>query len=160
MIELKTPNEIATMREAGKVVAAVHSGMRAQATVGMTLKGLDGNAHDIIRSHGASSSFLGYLPHFASTPYPGVINASVNDTMLHGLPTKYRLRDGDLLSIDCGAHIDGLHADAAISFIVGVSNYGAGTSAVDGIEETVDTTGVVVRTEPNLLCDAPGGRKR
>lgn len=119
MIELKTANEIATMREAGKVVAAVHTGVRAEAAVGVTLKALDDLAHDIIRSHGAGSSFLGYHPHFAPTPYPGVINASVNDAMLHGIPTKYRLRDGDLLSIDCGAYIDGWHADAAISFVVG-----------------------------------------
>lgn len=119
MIELKTPNEIASMRAAGRVVAAVHAGVRAQAAIGVTLKALDDVAHDIIRSHDAQSSFLGYHPHFAQTPYPGVINASVNDTMLHGLPTKYRLRDGDLLSIDCGAHVDGLHADAAISFVVG-----------------------------------------
>ncbi|TDE15013.1 type I methionyl aminopeptidase [Jiangella asiatica] len=119
MIELKTPAEIAAMREAGRVVAAVHAEVRAHAAVGITLHELDEVARKVIDGAGAGSSFLGYHPRFGAMPYPGVICTSVNDVMLHGLPTPYRLRDGDLVSIDCGAHVDGWHADAAISFVVG-----------------------------------------
>lgn len=121
MIELKTASEIEAMRESGKVVAAVHAAVRARATAGVSLQELDEVARKVMADAGAGSSFLGYHPHFAPTPYPGVICTSVNDVMLHGLPTSYRLRDGDLLSVDCGAHIDGWHADAATSFVVGTA---------------------------------------
>jgi methionyl aminopeptidase len=119
MVELKTPGEIDAMAEAGRVVADVHATVRAQAAVGVSLKELDDIAHGVIREAEATSSFLGYQPGFASYPYPGVLNTSVNDVMLHGLPTAYRLRDGDVLGVDCGAHIDGWHADAAVTFVVG-----------------------------------------
>ena len=68
---------------------------------------------------GASSPFLGYRPGFAQKPFPAVICTSVNDAVLHGIPDGYRLRDGDLLSIDFGAVLDGWAADAATSFTVG-----------------------------------------
>jgi methionyl aminopeptidase len=119
VIELKTRGEIDAMREAGRVVAAVHTEVKSYAAVGVSLLELDELASKVIDSAGAGSSFLGYHPSFGSTPYPGVICTSVNGTMLHGLPTKYRLREGDVLSVDCGAHIDGWHADAAVSFVVG-----------------------------------------
>jgi methionyl aminopeptidase len=119
VIELKTAGEIEAMRRAGRVVAAVHAEVRTQAAVGVSLYELDEVARKILDDAGAGSSFLGYQPHFAPTPYPGVLCTSVNDVMLHGLPTDHRLRDGDLLSVDFGAHIDGWHADAAISFVVG-----------------------------------------
>lgn len=68
---------------------------------------------------GATSPFLGYRPTFAPTPFPAVICASVNDAIVHGIPTGYRLRDGDLVSIDCGAQRGGWAGDSAISFVVG-----------------------------------------
>jgi hypothetical protein len=110
VIELKTASEIEAMRAAGRVVAAVHAEVRTQATVDVSLRELNEVAREVMDDAGAGSSFLGYHPHFAPTPYPGVICTSVNEVMLHGLPTSYRLRDGDLLSVDCGAHIDGWHA--------------------------------------------------
>ncbi|NEE02512.1 type I methionyl aminopeptidase [Phytoactinopolyspora halotolerans] len=119
MVELKTPGEIDAIAASGRVVAAVHAAVRAHAAVGVSLLELDDVARDVMESAGAASSFLGYRPGFASTPYPAVLNTSVNDVMLHGIPTGYRLRDGDLLGVDFGAHIDGWHADAAVSFIVG-----------------------------------------
>ncbi|GAA2399382.1 type I methionyl aminopeptidase [Actinomadura vinacea] len=119
MIELKTAGEIDAMREAGRVVAAVHAQVRERAAVGVSLLELDRLAREVIADAGAGSSFLGYHPSFGATPYPGVICTSVNGVMLHGLPTAYRLREGDLLSVDCGAHIEGWHADAAVSFVVG-----------------------------------------
>ncbi|MFC5749944.1 type I methionyl aminopeptidase [Actinomadura rugatobispora] len=119
MIELKTPGEIDAMREAGRVVAAIHDQTRARAAAGVSLLELDELAREIIAEAGAGASFLGYHPSFGATPYPGVICTSVNGVMLHGLPTSYRLREGDLLSVDCGAYIDGWHADGAVSFVVG-----------------------------------------
>ncbi|MEU4512145.1 type I methionyl aminopeptidase [Nonomuraea wenchangensis] len=119
MIELKSAGEIDAMREAGRVVAAVHAAVRDQAAVGVTLRRLDEVARTVIEEAGAGASFLGYHPSFGATPYPGVICTSVNGTMLHGLPTTYRLRDGDLISVDCGAIMDGWHADGTVSFTVG-----------------------------------------
>ncbi|NBE96071.1 type I methionyl aminopeptidase [Nonomuraea sp. KC401] len=119
MIELKSAGEIAAMREAGKVVAAVHAAVRERAGIGVTLKQLDEVARTVIEEARAGASFLGYHPSFGAMPYPGVICTSVNGVMLHGLPTPYRLRDGDLISIDCGAYVDGWHADGTVSFTVG-----------------------------------------
>lgn len=118
MVELKTPGEIDAMAAAGAVVARALSAVKTEATVGTRLDRLDQVAHRVLNDAGATSPFLGYHPSFAGSPFPGVVCLSVNDAVLHGLPTKYRLRDGDLLSVDCGATIDGWTGDAAISFCV------------------------------------------
>jgi len=120
MVEIKTDQALDAMREAGRVVARALAASREAAAVGVTLKDLDEAAHAAIRDAGASSPFLNYHPSFAPTPFPAVICASVNDTIVHGIPGSYRLRDGDLVSIDCGATLDGWTGDAAVSFIVGI----------------------------------------
>lgn len=119
MIELKTEGELAVLREAGRVVARVLQGVRAEARVGTSLRELDQLAADLLSAAGAKSSFLHYHPGSAPTPYPAVLCTSVNDAVVHGIPTGYRLADGDLLSVDFGAVVDGWHGDAAISFVVG-----------------------------------------
>jgi methionyl aminopeptidase len=119
MVELKTSGEIEAMAAAGEVVARALTAVRANVAVGVSLRDLDQLAREILRVAGASSPFLGYQPSFASVPYPGVVCLSVNDAVLHGTPTAYRLRAGDLLSVDCGATLDGWTGDAAISFCVG-----------------------------------------
>jgi methionyl aminopeptidase len=119
VIELKTAGEIDAMREAGRVVAAVQAAVREQVGVGVSLRRLDEVARAVIEDAGAGASFLGYHPSFGATPYPGVICTSVNGVMLHGLPTSYRLRDGDLLSVDCATYVDGWHADGTVSLTVG-----------------------------------------
>jgi methionyl aminopeptidase len=119
MIELKSAAELDAMREAGRVVAAALAAVRARSEIGISLVELDEVARAVIDEAGAKSSFLHYQPHFAPSPFPGVICASVNDVVVHGIPDGYRLRDGDLVSIDCGAHVDGWHGDSAISFTVG-----------------------------------------
>jgi methionyl aminopeptidase len=121
MIELKTPGEIDAMRAAGAVVAAALAATTAAARPGVRLAELDRIARDVIAAAGATSPFLGYQPGFAPSPFPGVICTSVNDAVLHGIPDGYRLRDGDLLSIDCGAVLDGWAADAATSIGVGTT---------------------------------------
>jgi methionyl aminopeptidase len=119
VVELKSPAEIEAMRAAGRVVAAVLAAVRAKAAVGVRLSDLDQLARSVLAAAGASSPFLDYQPSFAHTPYPAVICTSVNDAVLHGIPTAYRLRDGDLLSVDCGATLGGWTGDAAISLTVG-----------------------------------------
>jgi methionyl aminopeptidase len=119
MVELKTAGEIEAMAAAGAVVARALAATRDAADVGVRLVDLDQVARDVLRAAGAASPFLGYQPSFAQTPYPGVVCLSVNDAVLHGIPTRYRLREGDLLSVDCGATLDGWTGDAAISFCIG-----------------------------------------
>ena len=119
MVEIKNQASLDAMREAGRVVARALAASRDAAAPGVTLLDLDEAAHAVIREAGASSPFLNYHPSFAPSPFPAVICASVNDTIVHGIPDGYRLRDGDLVSIDCGATLDGWTGDAAISFIVG-----------------------------------------
>jgi methionyl aminopeptidase len=119
MVEIKNDDALDAMREAGRVVAGCLAAARETAAVGVRLTELDKAAHDVIRQAGATSPFLNYHPSFAPTPFPAVICASVNDTIVHGIPDDYVLKDGDLVSIDCGATLDGWTGDAATSFIVG-----------------------------------------
>jgi methionyl aminopeptidase len=119
MPELKTESEIALMREAGQIVAAALEAARRRAAIGVSLRELDDLAASVIAARGAQPLFLNYHPRWAPTPFPGVICASVNDVVVHGIPSDARLADGDLVSIDCGARFDGWCGDAAISFIVG-----------------------------------------
>ncbi|HEU5473226.1 MAG TPA: type I methionyl aminopeptidase [Actinophytocola sp.] len=119
MVELKNDAELAVMREAGRVVATALAAVREHAAPGVSLLELDAVAAEMISRAGATSSFLNYHPHFAPTPFPGVICTSVNDVIVHGIPDDYRLRTGDLVSIDCGACLDGFHGDSAISFTIG-----------------------------------------
>ncbi|MEV5985202.1 type I methionyl aminopeptidase [Streptomyces sp. NPDC052051] len=119
MVELKTDTSIDAMYTAGQVVAQALTTVRKSADVGVSLRELDEVAHQVLRDAGASSPFLGYRPGFAPTPFPAVICASVNDAIVHGIPDGYRLREGDLVSIDCGAQLGGWAGDSAISFVVG-----------------------------------------
>ncbi len=119
MVEFKTPGEIEAIRAAGQIVADVLATVRAEAAAGTRLADLDEVARSVLKQAGATSPFLGYQPSFASVPFPAVICASVNDAALHGIPGRYRLADGDLLSVDCGAVLDGWTGDAATSFTIG-----------------------------------------
>jgi methionyl aminopeptidase len=119
VVELKSPGEIEAMRAAGRVVATALEACRTSAATGVRLSELDEMARAVLADAGATSPFLGYQPSFAHSPFPGVICASVNDAALHGIPGRYELRDGDLLSVDFGATLDGWTGDAAISFPVG-----------------------------------------
>jgi methionyl aminopeptidase len=119
VVELKSAGEIEAMRAAGRVVATALAACQKSAAVGVRLSELDEVARAVLADAGATSPFLGYQPSFAHSPFPGVICASVNDAALHGIPGRYKLRDGDLLSVDFGATLDGWTGDAAISFPVG-----------------------------------------
>ncbi|MFI6290389.1 type I methionyl aminopeptidase [Nonomuraea sp. NPDC050790] len=122
MMELKTPGEIDAMREAGRVVARALEAARQLVAPGVRLAELDEAAKQVIADHKATSAFLNYQPDFAPTPYPKVICTSVNDAIVHGIPDGYRLREGDLLSVDAGAYLDGWAGDAAFSITVGADH--------------------------------------
>ncbi|HBW20905.1 MAG: type I methionyl aminopeptidase [Streptosporangiaceae bacterium] len=119
MVELKSPAEVDRMSAAGRVVAMALTAVREQAKAGVQLDELDQVARSVLDDAGATSPFLGYQPSFAHSPFPAVICTSVNDAALHGIPTSYALQDGDLLSVDCGAVLDGWTGDAAVSFTIG-----------------------------------------
>jgi methionyl aminopeptidase len=122
VVEIKTRGEIDAIRAAGQVVARALTAVRDHATARTRLTELDEVARSVLAAAGASSPFLGYQPSFAPVPFPAVICASLNDAALHGIPGRRRLAQGDLVSIDCGATLDGWVADAAISFTVGPPN--------------------------------------
>ncbi len=113
MITLKSPAEIAKMRQAGRVVAEMLEACEAAARPGITTKDLDKVAREVLSRRKAKSNFLNYHG------YPAVICTSPNDVIVHGIPGTYTLMEGDILSIDCGAIIDGWHGDAARTFPVG-----------------------------------------
>jgi len=114
-VEIKTPEQIALMRKAGLLVGQTLELLRSSVRVGITTGELDAIAEDNIRSGGGTPSFQGY----GHPPFPGTICASVNDQVVHGVPGDRMLAEGDVISIDCGAIIEGWHGDAAITVAVG-----------------------------------------
>ncbi|GAA0829037.1 type I methionyl aminopeptidase [Streptosporangium amethystogenes subsp. fukuiense] len=148
MVEIKTVAELDAMREAGRVVALALEAVREHARVGVGLLELDEVAAAVISGAGAKSAFLGYKPGFAPTPFPAVICASVNNVIVHGIPDGYRLRPGDLLSVDCGVYLDGWAGDAAISFTVGPPR--------PGDLELIAVTGAALGAA--IAACVPGGR--
>jgi methionyl aminopeptidase len=121
VIELRTPAEIEEMRPAGKFVASVLTAVRDAATVGTNLLELDRIAHQMIKDAGAESCYIDYHPSFGGSPFGKVICTSVNDAVLHGLPFDYVIKDGDLVSIDFAANVNGWVSDSAVSFVVGTA---------------------------------------
>jgi len=116
---IKKPEEIEKMRRAGKILASVARTILDKVDVGITLKDLDDYARELIRRTGGQPAFLGYQPTGARKPYPCSICASVNDVVVHGIPTRYKLKSGDLLKLDFGVVYDGYYADAAWTIGVG-----------------------------------------
>jgi methionyl aminopeptidase len=112
-VEIKTPEQVDLMRRAGLVVGHTLELLRDSVRPGMTTADLDEIAEDAIRSAGATPSFLGYHG------FPASICTSVNDEVVHGIPGGRVLAEGDLVSIDCGAIVDGWHGDAAVTVALG-----------------------------------------
>jgi len=112
-IEYKSPDQIRTMRRAGLVVADALDAVRAAIAPGVTTAQLDAIAHEVISAAGATPSFLGYHG------YPAVLCVSVNDEIVHGIPGPRVVEDGDVVSVDCGAIVEGWHGDSAFSVVVG-----------------------------------------
>ncbi|MFE0353333.1 type I methionyl aminopeptidase [Streptomyces nigra] len=151
MVELKTDTSIEAMRVTGQVVGRALTAVREAADVGVSLLELDEVARGVLREAGATSPFLGYRPSFAPVPFPAVICASVNDAIVHGIPDGYRLRDGDLVSIDCGAQLGGWAGDSAISFIVGTPRP-ADVRLIETVERAL-TAGIEAAVVGNRIGD-------
>jgi len=159
-IEIKTPEQIALMREAGLVVARTLELLRAAVAPGMTTRALDALAEESIRSHGAVPSFLGYHG------FPASICTSVNDEVVHGIPGDRVLEAGDQISIDCGAILAGWHGDAAIT--VGVGELEPDAAELSRVTEDALWQGLTAARAGNRVADigvavessvrsAPGG---
>lgn len=113
---VRTPEQVAVMRRAGRVVAEMHERIRAAIAPGVSTGELDRIGREVLAARGATSNFLGY----SSPPFPGVICASPNSMVVHGIPgDDVVLAEGDIVSIDCGAVVDGWHGDAAFTAPVG-----------------------------------------
>ena len=119
MIALKSSVEIEKMRRANAIVAEVLTKMRREWVVpGVTTAELDQRAEALIRDHDAIPSFKGYPPG-SGHPFPGSICASVNEELVHGIPSSRVLEEGDILSVDVGTILDGYHGDGAVTLPVG-----------------------------------------
>jgi methionyl aminopeptidase len=114
-VEIKSPEQIRRMRVAGLLVGETLELLRSHVRAGVSTGELNQLAEDNIRANRGVPSFLGY----GHPPFPGTICASVNDEIVHGIPGGRVLADGDVISIDCGAVVDGWHGDAAITVAVG-----------------------------------------
>jgi methionyl aminopeptidase len=138
----RSTDEIRTMRRAGRVVAEMHDRIRSALRPGVTTLQLDAIGREVLERRGARSNFLGYHG------YPAVICASANDVVVHGIPDGRVLDDGDIVSIDCGAIVDGYHGDAAFT---------AGVGTIDAeAERLVDVTRRAL--EVGIAELRPGGR--
>lgn len=113
LVTLKTAEQVATMRRAGRVVAEMLARTTAAVRPGITTGELDRIAAQVLKDQQATSSFLGYYG------YPATICTSVNDEIVHGIPGRRKLKEGDIIGIDAGAIVDGWHADAAVTVPVG-----------------------------------------
>jgi methionyl aminopeptidase len=120
VIKLKSPREIGLMREAGRVVAQAHASVRALAVPGATTADMDEAVAAIFREHAAIPLFKGYPSSVkGKPPFPAVICASVNEQVVHGIPNRRPLKEGDIVSIDTGCKLNGWCGDAAVTLAIG-----------------------------------------
>jgi methionyl aminopeptidase len=119
VITIKSAIELQKMRRASRIVAAAIDAVTAEARPGITTGELDRIAYDVIRGAAAKPSFKGYTAGRAVPAFPATICASINEELVHGIPGRRRLAEGDILSIDVGAIVDGYHGDAAVTVPVG-----------------------------------------
>ena len=140
----KSSEQLAKMRAAGRVVAEMHDSIREAIRPGITTLELDAIGRDVLDRRGARSNFLNYHG------FPAVICTSPNDMIVHGIPGSYRLKDGDIISIDCGAIIDGWHGDTKADFLravgeaLGFSEDDAAEVQSHGFDALADKLGDVV----------------
>ena len=113
MIYLKTDEEIGLIKESGQVLGKAHAEVAKWIKPGVTTKQLDKIAEEFIRDNGGVPSFKGY------NDFPFSLCISVNEAVVHGFPSSYALRDGDIISVDCGVKLKGFHSDSAYTFPVG-----------------------------------------
>jgi methionyl aminopeptidase len=148
VIELRTPAEIDRMAVAGAFVAEVLTATAAATAVGVNLLELDRLAHSMIRRREAESCYIDYHPSFGASPFGKVLCTSVNDAALHGLPHDYRLADGDVVSLDFAASVDGWVCDSALTVVVGTPR-AEDLALIDTVERAL---------EAGIAAAVPGGR--
>jgi methionyl aminopeptidase len=148
VIELKSAEEIGRMAVTGQFVGELLAELGSAAAVGVNLTDLEHHARRRISERGAESCYWDYSPSFGRGPFRNVLCLSVNDAVLHGLPHDYVLRDGDLLSIDMAAGINGWVADSALSVVVGTPDP-ADLTLIEATE---------VALEAGITAAQPGGR--
>lgn len=146
MIKAKTPAEIATLREGGKRLAEILNKIASVAKPGVKTSDLDRLARELIKQNGDEPSFLNYKPAGAPAAYQFALCVSVNDTVVHGMPSDYILRDGDVASLDLGLKHGGLFTDMALTVPVGQISREA--------QELLDTTKYAL--EQGILAAKPG----
>ena len=154
MITIKSEREIDLMREAGALVAKVLDLIETEIRPGMTTKQLDTKAEEFIRDHHAEPSFLNYAPKGdpGVTPYPATLCVSINEEVVHGVPSIKRvIKESDIVSVDCGVYKGGYHGDAARTFVLGIID--------EKVQELVDETreclarGIAMAVAGNRLHD-------
>ena len=155
-IEIKNAAELARMRQAGRVNAEALLAAVAVVRPGVTTAEIDRAAAEVLRRHGATPAFLGYP---GPTPYPAVTTVSINEELVHGIPGERRLKEGDIVSIDCGAIVDGFVGDSAVTVPVGevapeswrlleatLAGLWAGVSAMQAGRRTGDVSSAIQET--------------
>ncbi|MBI5401380.1 type I methionyl aminopeptidase [Candidatus Wolfebacteria bacterium] len=147
-VNLKSFREIEMIAASGKILARVFQAVAEKAEIGVSLKSLDELARELIKKSGAEPAFLGYKPAGAKKPYRASICASVNDVIVHGFPSNYKLKAGDLLKLDFGVKYQGFYSDAAATLGIGAIS----KQAAQLIKATKEAL------EEAVLAAAPGNR--
>jgi methionyl aminopeptidase len=147
-IVIKSPQEIATLREAGRINAMALDAVRKMIRPGVTTAELDATAEEVIRKHGASPTFKGYPGPY---PYPASICVSINEQLVHGIPGKRKLQVGDIVSVDCGSTFEGFVGDSAIT--VGVGEISSQAQRLINVTEQALYEGIRQMREGNRVGD-------
>jgi methionyl aminopeptidase len=144
-VAVRTDEHLRHMRSAGRVVAEMHECIRAAIRPGVTTSELDRIGRDVIEARGATSNFLGYHG------FPAVICASPNDVIVHGIPGEIVLHEGDIISVDCGAVVEGWHGDAA--FTAGVGEISPEAARLIAVTDASLAAGIAAMVDGNTLGD-------
>lgn len=149
-IHIKSADEIAIMREAGRIVARAHQAMREAIRPGVTTAELDKIAETVIRDHGATPTFLNY-PKANAPAFPATITASINHELVHGIPGPRALKEGDIVSLDCGCTYQGFVGDSAYTY--GVGEIAPSVQRLLDITEQALYVGIKAAVLPNRTSD-------